>query len=60
MVEASHETGLGHPRKYSEGWEDANKQIYISNKPLLNGGDLEKYRVYPVMIQWHAIPPRFM
>jgi len=39
MVEASHETRLGHPRKYSEGWENINKWIYFSNETLLNGGD---------------------
>jgi len=28
-------------------------------KPLLNGGYLEKSRVYPAMILWHVICPRF-
>jgi len=49
MAEGLREMRLGRPRKYSEGWKGANKWIYI------NGGDLEKSRVYPMMILWHAI-----
>ena len=39
MAEGSRKTRLGHPRKYSEGWENVNKWIYFSNETLLNGGD---------------------
>jgi len=35
MVEGLHETRLSHPRKYSEGWEGANKSIYISNEAFV-------------------------
>jgi len=38
---------LCRPRKYSEGWEGANKQIYISNETFLKWRRLGEERTLP-------------
>jgi len=47
MAEGLHETRLGHPRKYSEGWEGANKWIYISNESFVKWRRLREEQSLP-------------
>ena len=47
MAEGSRKTRLGHPRKYSEVWEGANKQIYISNETFVKWSRLREERSLP-------------
>jgi len=36
---------LGHPRKYSEGWEGANEWIYISTETFVKWRRLREERI---------------
>ena len=45
MVKGSHKMRLGHPRKYSEGWEGVNKWIYISNETFVKWRRLIEERI---------------
>jgi len=47
MIEGSHEMRLGLPKKYSEGWEGANKQIYIFNETFVKWRRLREERSLP-------------
>jgi len=47
MAEVTCETKRGQPRKYSYGWDNGNRHIYISNETFVKWTKLREERNLP-------------